>query len=262
MLMSALPREIVEAAHHPDSARGLVIAMLLSPDAGVRLMQDEAAAQKDPDAAALAEEFAPVLRQLGSPVRMAVLDLCLPALRQLDPSTRSHFLSVLDDLVKVDERVEPFEYALYTLVEQQLHARRAARVRYATVSSVANHAQTMLSALAASGHADPRAADRAYRFGIGRLQQGQLGYNPRFTIEQLNESLASLADASPAVKQRLMDAAGIVVSSDGLVSVEEGELLRAFAAVLGCPLPPFIEQGQPKASRPASAAGGAPSRRH
>jgi len=199
---------------------------------------------------------------LGPPVRMAVLDLCLPALRQLDPSTRSHFLSVLDDLVKVDERVEPFEYALYTLVEQQLHARRPTRVRYSTVSGVATHAQTMLSALAAAGHADPKVADRAYRFGIGRLQQGQLGYNPGFTIEQLNEALSALADASPTVKQRLIDAAGIVVASDGLVSVEEGELLRAFATVLECPLPPFIEQGRAKVSKSASAAGRAPSRRH
>jgi uncharacterized tellurite resistance protein B-like protein len=180
---------------------------------------------------------------------MPVLDLCLPALRRLDHSTRSHFLSVLDDLVKVDEKVEPFEYALYTLVEQQLHARRTPRVRYSSVSSVAGHAQIMLSALAAAGHAQPQAADRAFRSGIGRLQQGQLGYNPKFTIEQLNEALAALADAAPQVKQRLIDAAGIVVAADGVLRIEEAELLRSFAAVLECPLPPFIQ----RASTPAAA---------
>ena len=248
-LINALPPEIVEAAHDPDSARGLVIAMLLSPDRGVRIMQDEAAAQKDPIAAGKAEEFAPILQRLGPAVRMAVVDLCLPALRQIDSSTRSHFLSVLDDLVKVDEKVEPYEFALYTLVEQQLHARRPSRVRYTTVTSVAQHAQVMLSALAAAGHRQPQAADRAYRFGIGRLQQGQLKYEPNFTIEQLNDALAALHQAAPQVKQRLIDAAGVVVAADGHVTVEEAELLRAFAAVLEIPLPPFIQAAEPAPRR-------------
>jgi hypothetical protein len=246
-VIQALPPQIVEAAHDPTSARGLVIAMLLSPDRGVRLMQDEAAAQKDPEGAAAAETFAPILQRLGAAVRMAVLDLCTPALRQIDASTRSHFLSVLDDLVKTDERVEPFEFALYTLVEQQLQARKVGPVRFATVSAVAEQAQTMISALAAAGHRDPEKADRAYRFGIGRLQQGHLKYHPKFTVEQLNDALSRLAQAAPSVKQQLIDAAGATVAADGLVTVEEAELLRAFAAVLQCPLPPFLQIAQPPA---------------
>ena len=240
LLMKALPPQIVEAARDPVNARGLVIAMLLSRDRGIRLMQDEAAAQKDPEGAAAAHSYMPTLQVLGPGVRMAVLDLCLPVLRRLDNSTRSHFLSVLDDLIRTDERVEPFEFALYTMVDHQLRP-RTTPVKYNSIAGVAAWAQTMLSALAAAGHPDPTAADGAYRLGIGKLQQGQLKYEPNFTIEHLSEALKHLAMATPQIKQRILDAAAATVVADNLVTVEEGELLRAFAAVLDCPIPPFLQ---------------------
>lgn len=240
LLMKALPPQITEAARDPVSARGLVIAMLLSRDRGVRLMQDEAAAQKDPEGAAAAHGYMPILLGLGPGVRMAVLDLTLPALRRLDNSTRSHFLSVLDDLIRTDERVEPFEFALYTMVDHQLRP-RSVPVKYNSISGVAAWAQTLLSALAAAGHPDPVSADRAYRFGIGKLQQGQLKYEPNFTIEHLSEALKHLGMATPQIKQRILDAAAATVIADNLVTVEEGELVRAFAAVMACPIPPFLQ---------------------
>ena len=60
----------------------------------------------------------------------------------------------------------------------------------------------------------------------------------------MNAALDELSQATPDVKRRLIDAAGATVAADGVVRVEEAELLRAFAAVLDCPLPPFIERAK------------------
>ena len=40
-----------------------------------------------------------------------------------------------------------------------------------------------------------------------------------------------------SLRARLLVAAGHVIASDGTVTVAEGELYRAFAATLDCPMP-------------------------
>ena len=56
----------------------------------------------------------------------------------------------------------------------------------------------------------------------------------------LQSSLDVLAECSPAVKKRLLGAAVLAVATDGHVTVQEAELLRAIADALDCPLPPLV----------------------
>ena len=251
MLVKAIPPELREAARDAAGARGVIAAMLLSDDRSVRTLQDEALAQKDPLAGDAAEQFVEPLRRLGPPARLPLVDLCLPALRRLDGPTRTKFLQVLDLLIGADDRVEPFEYALYKLVEQHLgpDGNRNKSIRYQTIGDVAEAAGTLLSALAAAGSNDAAGAAAAYKAGIGRLRQGQIAYSRNFSPPALNAALNRLSQSSPAVKRDLIDAAAATVAADGVVEVEEAELLRAFGAVLECPLPPFIERagGRPAA---------------
>ena len=53
----------------------------------------------------------------------------------------------------------------------------------------------------------------------------------------MDAAFDKLAVSSLPIKQRLLVAAGHVIASDGTVSVEEGELFRALAAALDCPMP-------------------------
>jgi hypothetical protein len=46
--------------------------------------------------------------------------------------------------------------------------------------------------------------------------------------------------ASPSVKKRVLDACAVCIAVDGTVTVEEGELLRAVADALDCPMPPLL----------------------
>ena len=251
-LVKSIPPQLRDAAHDPDAARGLLAAMLLHDEPATRALQDELLAQRDPRAGEAAEALLPHYRRLGPPARLPLAELCLPRIRGLEPATKARFLQVLHGLIAADQRIEPFEFAVYKLVDA--HAAGGSRrrsVRFTSVSSVAEAAGTVLSALAAAGADDPKAAVRAYKSGIARLEQGQIAYAPAASADVLEAALDRLAESSPAVKRRFIDAAAATVAADGTVRVEEAELLRAFAATLDCPLPPFIER--PAAKSRASA---------
>ena len=62
-------------------------------------------------------------------------------------------------------------------------------------------------------------------------------------IKQLDAALDRLAMASLPIKQRLIVAATHVVSADGVILIEEAELLRAISAALDVPMPPLAAKG-------------------
>jgi hypothetical protein len=43
----------------------------------------------------------------------------------------------------------------------------------------------------------------------------------------------------PPLKRQILSACAACIGADGRVTVEEGELLRAVADALGCPVPPL-----------------------
>ena len=45
--------------------------------------------------------------------------------------------------------------------------------------------------------------------------------------------------AAPPLKRQILNACAACIGADGRVTLEEGELLRAVADALGCPVPPL-----------------------
>jgi hypothetical protein len=56
----------------------------------------------------------------------------------------------------------------------------------------------------------------------------------------VGEALGQVAHRPPAARQSLLEACATVVAHDARVTVREGELLRAVADGMDCPLPPFL----------------------
>ena len=88
------------------------------------------------------------------------------------------------------------------------------------------------------------AAVAAFNTGAGQLpliaaQLALLGPDG-CAFAQIDAALDRLAAASPPIKQRLLLASAHTVSHDNQIRPEEGELLRAFADSLGCPMPPLL----------------------
>ena len=247
LLAKSIPPQVRQAARRPELARGLVASLFVSDDPSVWTLQAEALVQRDEPAARAVDAMAGVVRRLGAAGRLPVMELCAPALRSLDERTGREFLAAIREMAEADRRVDPSEYALYKLAER-LILRPPVRERHATVEDVAGAARTALSGLAAAGSpGDDRAAASAYGRGIAVLEQGHLAYQADFKLADFDAALTRLAEAYPRVKRAFVEAAAATVTADGAVTIEEAELLRATAAVLQCPLPPFLESAvQPR----------------
>jgi Zn-dependent protease with chaperone function len=246
-LAGQLPDEIRRAARDPVAAKGLVACLFLSRDTTVRAMQEDLLSQRDSQAASAAGELADGVAKLGPGARLPILELAAPVLRQLGKGG-PHFLESLRGLIEADRTVEPFEYALYKLATRFVH-RPPVRERYGNAGALEREARVILSGIAAAGSGE--AASEAFQRGADTLGRTDLEFEAGFTLTALDAALEKYAQAHPPLKRSLIAAAAATVSADGMITVEEGELLRAIGAVLHCPIPPLVGPAGPASDVPA-----------
>jgi Zn-dependent protease with chaperone function len=253
-LHATIPDALRAAAREPFGARALVYCLLLDPRPEVRQTQlDHLRRAVDPRDYVLTLRLAGAAAALPDAARLPLLDLTLPALRQMSPGQHAAFRAEVDALIMADERVTIFEYALRCVLIRHLDAVfRPARpaAKPSPVPRIADAANVVLSVLAREGQSGEEAArgafDAAARvFGIpGR----NLLLSEHATLANFDAALRSLSGAPPEVKRRLVAACAACILADSKVTVREGELLRAVCEVLGCPMPPLAaaEGGEPR----------------
>lgn len=248
LLLDATPSRLRLAAQTPLEARILAFAILLSADPSVRARQRDLIQQKSgADAAAKLDEFAPFLEGIRPEHKLPLLQIALPALRQVPPASLDSFLGTLDELVHADNHVSTFEFSLQKLLTHTLALGRtpaSAVVHYHSFHAVADEISIVLSALARAATSDASFAERAFAAGASQLKliEGRLQFAPEShsSLAALDTALDKLAAATPVIKQRTLTAAAQVVTADGQLLITEAELLRAVAAALDCPMPPMF----------------------
>jgi hypothetical protein len=128
-------------------------------------------------------------------------------------------------------------------------------------NAVVDEIAVLLSALAWAGavqspeqadgtvDADAALADAAFRDGANQITliaaRLSLLSPERCEFARVDAALDRLAGASFPIRQRLLLACAHTVSHDRQIRAEEGELLRAFADALGCPMPPLLDELAP-----------------
>ena len=177
--------------------------------------------------------------------RLPLVDLAAPALKKCSPRQYEQFRQVVETLVSADGKVDLYEYCLrvvlFSYLDVHFGLKKPAAIRYRSLDAVAGPAAVVLSALAYSGQESPEDVKRAFQAGAQNLP-GQAAILPReqCTLRTFDAALAELAQASPNVKRAVVAAVAACVAAEGKVTLEESELLRAIAAALACPLPPFV----------------------
>src|SRR6185312_1212625 len=102
----------------------------------------------------------------------------------------------------------------------------------------------ILSALAHRGNSGASEIGRAFAQGVSQL--GPAGRSVgllapgQCSLEAVDRSLDSLASATTAIKKCVLDACASCIAADRRVTIDEGELLRAIADALDCPMPPLL----------------------
>jgi len=168
----------------------------------------------------------------------------MPALKQLTMEERQTLLDVTERLIEVDQRFKPFEFVLVTILEKHL-AKTSGQikpVRFRTLDAVLPEIRLLLSTLARSGSAAKVQADAAFARAILNFTPANMApaAEAACTMEGLRNALDRLALLSPLLKRPIIQVCADCVLHDGLLQPEEGELLRAVAERLDCPMPPLV----------------------
>ncbi len=241
-LLAAIPDRLRAAAREPSQAPAMVYGLMLlgsEPVARAQLMA-VIARHAGPDTGQAVNGLRAVLSVLDPAARLPLLQLCEPALRRLDHAALDRFLATLDELVHADAKVAPYEYALQKMLAH--HLRLASAPAGEAKTPVAGDFVLVLGFLARLGSRAETKAAAAFRAGAARLQSGEPPALPSAAdcaLEKLDAALDRLAAASLPEKHKLLIAAAHTTGHDGTVTIEEGDLFRAIAATLDCPVPPL-----------------------
>ena len=116
--------------------------------------------------------------------------------------------------------------------------------KYRSLAPLTHEISLLLSGLAQSGQDSEEEAQQAFVQGVKELSRSRLKLSwqkPEDGFEALSLALNRLNQVTPLLKRRLLRACSVCVSHDNQVTLREGELLRAIADALDCPMPPFLD---------------------
>ena len=251
-LYAGIPEALRVAAQEPFSARALIYALLLDPRADVRALQlAQVKAGATPPDFAEAVRLAAAVQALPDSLRLPLVDLAMPALRQMSPLQHQAFRAQVEALVNADQRLSLFEYTLRCVLHRHLDAqflpRRPTGPVHSSAQKLASPMAKVLSLLAWEGQPEPEQAARAFDTGMRSYVGGEHTYRllPReeCSLAEFDAALQTLNQSIPAIKRRIVVACAACIRADLEVTVREVELLRAICDTLDCPLPSLVVGG-------------------
>ena len=248
-LIATIPHQIKTELNDILGAMAVTCMLLLDEDPQIRKRQLKCLQKRAPGKliwhlTSLESHF----KTLDLQLRLPILDLALPVLRQMSAGQYAKFKAFIQIMVEADARLSFFEFALQQIITHRLGAnyqRHKKDIVYKNISALAADAATILSQLAHVGHPQQTAAQAAFNYGWKRLNitdsRWKMQPAGKVSFGALRVALKRFALARPGVKKIFLDACAHCVLHDERVTIEEAELVRAVAYALDIPLPPFLD---------------------
>lgn len=254
-LLSDLPAVIREAAREPYGARAVIYCLLLDKATGLReqqlaLLQGRA----DKDVYALTISLLPQMDALEKRFRLPIIDIAIAALKQLSEAQYPSFKQNLVALINMDARVDLFEWSLQKILFRHLdghfHKSTLTAAHRVDPGQLTGEFGLVLSVIAHAGATDLRSARSAFDASAQALAAKGLALlaKDQIRIADLDQALGKLDQLAPADKSSLLTACVVSTWHDQRATPAEVELLRAFASVLDCPMPPGVAPGGRRAA--------------
>ena len=246
-LLAAIPRTLLEAAHNPFSARALIYFLLLDDDAAMARQQlDAMRGSADPAVyEALVKMFEEHL-EVSQDLRLPLVNLALPTLRQLSAEQYTLFRKNLEVLVSSDGRTSLWEWVLQRVVLHQLDAvfqpsNRFHHQAHHSLRQLAPQCAIVLGFVVRAGGQDGLSDEEVFAKAMTELglPETPMPDKAAFSIESINKALEALQGLRPLKKPAFLKACAVAIAADGVAHAIELELFRAIAATLDCPLPPI-----------------------
>ena len=241
----AMPSALTGAVQQPESALAVMLALAMSTEAALQPAQRRIVADAfGDDVLQTVRAFNGEVAQLPPIARLPLASLAFPALKQLPEGRQQTLLVALDALVKADGRVDLNEYCLARLLRLQL--KEASQPRRAPVDGLKklpacrDSLILVCTIVASGGCSDEASARRAWLVAMQQAFPGEaIEWAPPPAAWQapFERALDDLDGLLPVAKELVIQSLVGAIHADGVVSVEEAELLRVICASLHCPLP-------------------------
>ena len=246
-LIEGLPPAVVDAAREPYGARAVIYALLIDREDEPRNRQfDQLARFGEVGIERETKRLLPEIEPLDARFRLPLIDISLPSLCALSADQYQAFKTNLRALVVADEKIDLFEWVLQRMVFTHLRPRfervKPPRVRHISPRKLSESCSVVVSILAHAGSPSEAAIRTAFELGAAQLSgiDAALLTRERAGLRELDRALERLAEADPSIRERLLRACAACISADREVTQAEGELLRAIADGIGCPMPPLL----------------------
>jgi Zn-dependent protease with chaperone function len=229
-----IPGALREASDDPLSAMAVVLGLILRSDPAQRAAQ---LAQAEPlaggEVVKEARRLDALLRAMPAGSRVALLDLSMPALRQLSPAQVAAFRTALE------RAGYEAEDGLIVLLIQASMRRYLSNEKNppSREGNLAAACGLVLSAVVQTSGEDPSAQGRAYVLGAGVL--GMSGLAPTMVpaaqvdLAKVDEALVVIAGQPVPARRQFVRAIGAAMLHDGRAEPAEIEIVRAVADSLG-----------------------------
>ncbi len=259
-LLADIPPALRRELNDPMGASAVVVALLLDSNADERNRQMAAINQIIPEnfirhAARLHES----VKRIDPALKLPLVDLSVPALRQMSVSQLQTFKQAVSALAVSDGRLSLFEYILQLIIASRVEAALhpgAGKPRFKNIDRLTDDAVILLSRLAIDGHRHFADAENAFLSAIRRIpvlenipkDSPEFPRMGNYDFKQVGDALSNFAASSSGIKKTILDACAFCVLFDQRVTAKEAELLRAVAYTLDLPVPP-IAMARGKSSR-------------
>jgi Zn-dependent protease with chaperone function/tellurite resistance protein len=249
-LLASLTPSVLESLHEPFTARAVVYSLLLEKE-DQDLMQRQLQGLKErADEKVYAEliKIYQTIWAIDSQYHLSLIDLAIPALKELSEEQFEKFKSSIEYLISADGRCDLFEYCLQIVLLHHLEPAFAyskpAAAGPKKPLDLARAAVDAIASLAFLSNEDDAKA-------LFALQKGLLEINKEidvsansfsrldYSLSRLDEALKKLASAAPDSKERVIKGCLLCIAADGKIEPSEFHLLRAICECLDCPVPPF-----------------------
>jgi Zn-dependent protease with chaperone function len=241
-IMSRIPEKLAAATHYPEGAWAVALGLMFNKNALDWKAQIHAmGVRTEHNILTTLNELLPTLASLGDDQRMPLLELCIPTLKMLSPGQRTAFKQDLLAVIKSDNKVELWEWALYRIFTQALEKPQPAQPRYNKPKRIAEECRLILAAMAYTVANNKQNAETAFFTAASKLGLStQLPDKSNLRQSNLNRALDKIRLLMPLEKPAILKALCAAAEADGAIKVREVELIRAIADSIDCPMPPLM----------------------
>lgn len=242
-------QQLTDYAHDSYAAHGLLFAMLLTDPSFLAHNEQLDRIHQHYGQALLkitlqAYEWLP---HLADEQRLPLVELAIPALKEISHEQFRQLRQQLTQLVKADGKIALFEWCLYRLTMQYLEAHfetvQSRTAKYGKIDDITDAITTVLSYCAHHGHDEQGAAEHAFQLaliaaGLVNTSVSLRAINP-LQLKPLNLALTQLQHAFPHLKARVIKGLLACINADQQRRPVELDLVRTIAAILETPLAEF-----------------------